>query len=185
MATKAKLSFKKGQFVVYPVHGVGQIKSIEEQKIAGQKLELIVIEFEKDRMTLRIPLAKAETSGLRQISSCKTMDEAIQSAKKSPSVKRVIWSRRAQQYEEKINSGNPSELADVIRDLQRRDPTDVMTFSGRQVYTKALTRMAEEFAIIHKIDVDTASEKIEKILGIPKEIEINFDEDKPDESLDE
>ncbi len=184
-----KLTFKKDQFVVYPTHGVGKILKIEEQNIAGQKVELIVIEFEKNRMILRVPVEKAEVAGLRPLVTAKNMDEAIQSAKKSASAKRVIWSRRAQQYEEKINSGNPMELADVIRDLQRRDSTDIQTFSGRQIYMRALERMAQEFAAIHKIPVDDAEEKIEKILGVPKEIDLDAvgldDEDGIDSSADE
>ena len=168
-----KLDFKTGQYVVYPTQGVGRLQRVEEQVIAGQPVKLLVIEFETSHMTLRVPLERAEISGLRPLTSAKKMDEAISSAKGRAGSKRMIWSRRAAQYEENINSGDPMKLAEVVRDLQRRNPTDTMTFSARQLYLRALERMAQEFAVLHKMDVDAASEKIEDILGVPKEIDLN------------
>ena len=180
MATK-KLDFKNGQYVVYPTQGVGKLLRIEEQSIGGQKMKLMVIDFEKNHMTLRVPLDRAELSGLRPLSSVKKMNEAIAVAKGKAGAKRMIWARRAAQYEENINSGDPMRLAEVVRDLQRRTASDTMTFSARQLYLRALERMAQEFAILHKMDVDTASDKIEDILGVPKEIDLNAADDESDE----
>lgn len=177
MATK-KLDFKTGQYVVYPTQGVGKLVRVEEQTVGGQKMKMLVIDFEKNHMTLRVPLERAEISGLRPLVSNKKMDEAISSARGKAGAKRMIWARRAAQYEENINSGDPMKLAEVVRDLQRRSAADTMTFSGRQLYLRALERMAQEFAVLHKMDIDSASEKIEDILGIPKEIDLNaVDED--------
>ena len=115
-----KLDFKTGQYVVYPTQGVGKLLRIEEQTIAGQKIKMMVIDFERNHMTLRVPLERAEISGLRPLTSVKKMDEAIASAKGRAGAKRMIWARRAAQYEENINSGDPMKLAEVVRDLQRR-----------------------------------------------------------------
>ena len=187
MPTK-KLEFKSGQYVVYPTQGVGKLLRIEEQTIGGQKIKMMVIDFERNHMTLRVPLDRAELSGLRPLSSVKKLDEAIASAKGKAGAKRMIWARRAAQYEENINSGDPMKLAEVVRDLQRRTATDTMTFSARQLYLRALERMAQEFAVLHKMDLDAASEKIEDILGVPKGIDLNAveeDEEEVDESEDD
>ena len=187
MPTK-KLEFKSGQYVVYPTQGVGKLLRIEEQTIGGQKIKMMVIDFERNHMTLRVPLDRAELSGLRPLSSVKKLDEAIASAKGKAGAKRMIWARRAAQYEENINSGDPMKLAEVVRDLQRRTATDTMTFSARQLYLRALERMAQEFAVLHKMDLDAASEKIEDILGVPKVIDLNAveeDEEEVDESEDD
>jgi len=176
-----KLEFKNGQYVVYPTQGVGKLLRTEEQVIGGQKIKMLVIDFEKSRMTLRVPIERAEISGLRPLVSNKKMDEAIASAKGKATGKRLIWARRAAQYEENINSGDPMKLAEVVRDLQRRNATDPMPFSARRLYLRALERMAQEFAVLHKMDVEAASEKIEDILGIPKEIDLSAIEDDDDE----
>lgn len=177
-----KLEFKNGQYVVYPTQGVGKLVRTEEQVIGGQKIKMLVIDFEKSRMTLRVPLERAEISGLRPLSSAKKMDEAIAAAKGKAGAKRMIWARRAAQYEENINSGDPMKLAEVVRDLQRRNPTDTIPFSARRLYMRALERMAQEFAVLHKMDVDAASEKIEDIIGVPKEIDLNaVDEDEEEQ----
>ena len=178
-----KMDFKSGQYVVYPTQGVGKLLRIEEQTIGGQKIKMMVIDFDRNHMTLRVPLERAELSGLRPLSSVKKMDEAIASAKGKAGAKRMIWARRAAQYEENINSGDPMKLAEVVRDLQRRTATDTMTFSARQLYLRALERMAQEFAVLHKMDLDAASEKIEDILGVPKEIDLNAVEE--DEDVEE
>ena len=183
MPTK-KVDFKAGQYVVYPTQGVGKLLRIEEQTFAGQKIKMMVIDFEKNHMTLRVPLDRAEISGLRPLMSIKKMDEAIASAKGRAGAKRMIWARRAAQYEENINSGDPMRLAEVVRDLQRRSASDTMTFSARHLYMRALERMAQEFAVLHKMDVDSASDKIEDILGIPKEIDLNAT-DEDDEDIEE
>ncbi|MBO7644730.1 MAG: CarD family transcriptional regulator [Alphaproteobacteria bacterium] len=187
MPTK-KLDFKTGQYVVYPTQGVGKLLRIEEQTIGGQKIKMMVIDFERNHMTLRVPLDRAELSGLRPLTSVRKMDEAIASAKGRAGTKRMIWARRAAQYEENINSGDPMKLAEVVRDLQRRSATDTMTFSARQLYLRALERMAQEFAVLHKMDLDAASEKIEDILGVPKEIDLNAveeDDDVEEDSTEE
>ncbi len=185
MASK-KLDFKTGQYVVYPTQGVGKLLRIEEQTIGDQKIKMLVIDFERNHMTLRVPLERAEISGLRPLITSKKMDEAIAAAKGKAGAKRMIWARRAAQYEENINSGDPMKLAEVVRDLQRRSAADTMTFSARQLYLRALERMAQEFAILHKIDLDEASEKIEDILGVPKEIDLNaIDIDEDEEIEDE
>ncbi len=183
-----KLDFKTGQYVVYPTQGVGKLLRVEEQNIGGQKIKMMVIDFERNHMTLRVPLDRAEISGLRPLTSARKLDEAINVAKGKAGAKRMIWARRAAQYEENINSGDPMKLAEVVRDLQRRTATDTMTFSARQLYLKALERMAQEFAILHKMDIESASEKIEDILGVPKEIDLNAseeDDEEPDETDEE
>ncbi len=182
-----KLDFKTGQYVVYPTQGVGKLVRVEEQNIGGQKIKMLVIDFERNHMTLRVPVERAEISGLRPLTSIKKMDEAISSAKGKAGAKRMIWARRAAQYEENINSGDPMKLAEVVRDLQRRNATDTMTFSARQLYLRALERMAQEFAVLHKMDIDAASDKIEDILGVPKEIDLNAVDmdDEDDETEDE
>ena len=181
-----KLDFKTGQYVVYPTQGVGKLVRVEEQNIGGQKIKMLVIEFERNHMTLRVPVERAEISGLRPLTSVRKMDEAIASAKGKAGTKRMIWARRAAHYEENINSGDPMKLAEVVRDLQRRNATDTMTFSARQLYLRALERMAQEFAVLHKMDLDSASEKIEDILGVPKEIDLNaVDVDEDDDAEDD
>ena len=181
-----KLDFKTGQYVVYPTQGVGKLVRVEEQNIGGQKIKMLVIEFERNHMTLRVPVERAEISGLRPLTSVRKMDEAIASAKGKAGTKRMIWARRAAKYEENINSGDPMKLAEVVRDLQRRNATDTMTFSARQLYLRALERMAQEFAVLHKMDLDSASEKIEDILGVPKEIDLNaVDVDEDDDAEDD
>jgi CarD family transcriptional regulator len=177
-----KLDFKTGQYVVYPTQGVGKLLRVEELTIGDQKLKMMVIDFERNHMTLRVPLDRAEISGLRPLSSAKKLDEAINVAKGKAGAKRMIWARRAAQYEENINSGDPMKLAEVVRDLQRRTATDTMTFSARQLYLRALERMAQEFAILHKMDLEAASEKIEDILGVPKEIDLNASEEEEEEA---
>ncbi len=185
MANK-KLEFKTGQFVVYPTQGVGKLIRVEEQLIGGQKIKMMVIDFEKNRMTLRIPMDRAELSGLRALTSSKKMDEAITSAKGKAGAKKLPWPRRSAMYEENINSGDLMKVAEVVRDLQRRNATDTMTYSARNLYFSALERMAQEFAVLHKMELDDASEKIESILGVPKEIDLNaIDEDITDDEIDD
>ena len=176
-----KLDFKTGHYVVYPTQGVGRLLRVEEQTIGDQKIKMMVIDFERNHMTLRVPIDRAEISGLRPLTSAKKLDEAINVAKGKAGAKRMIWARRAAQYEENINSGDPMKLAEVVRDLQRRTATDTMTFSARQLYLRALERMAQEFAILHKMDLEAASEKIEDILGVPKEIDLNASEEEEEE----
>lgn len=119
--TTSKIAFNSGEFVVYPAHGVGKVADISTQKIGGAELELIVVNFDKDKMTLRVPLSKAESVGLRKISETPVMDEALGVLKGKAKVRKIMWSRRAQEYENKINSGSPVAIAEVVRDLYRRE----------------------------------------------------------------
>lgn len=159
-----KSEFSAGDYVVYPAHGVGLVKGIEEQEIAGDKLSLIVIDFEKDRMTLRVPAAKASTSGLRNLSSRDEMKVAIKTLKGRSRVRRTMWSRRAQEYEAKINSGDPVSIAEVVRDLYRNAGQPDQSYSERQIFQAAFDRLVREFAAVEDLDEDTAIEKLENVL---------------------
>ncbi len=158
------VGFAPGDFVVYPTHGVGLVTGIEEVSISGQSLSLFVIEFEQDRMTLRVPFDKAEKSGLRNLSSKDRMKSALTTLKGTPKVKRTMWSRRAQEYEAKINSGDPVSIAEVVRDLFRKSDQQEQSYSERQIYQAALGRLAREFAAIERIDQEKATEKLEGAL---------------------
>ena len=161
-----KIDFKTEDFVVYPTHGVGKILGTETQEIAGTELDLLVINFEHDRMTLRIPIAKAETSGLRRLSSRKQMDLALVKLEGRARVRRTMWSRRAQEYEAKINSGDPVSIAEVVRDLRRNSTQSEQSYSERQMYQAALDRLAREFAAIENIDEETAVSRLEKLMHV-------------------
>ncbi|GAB4189729.1 MAG: CarD family transcriptional regulator [Thalassobaculales bacterium] len=158
------VDFSSGDFVVYPTHGVGRIIGTETQSIAGCELQLLVIDFEKDRMTLRVPLQKARTSGLRPLSSRKQMQAALAKLRGRARVRRTMWSRRAQEYEAKINSGDPVSIAEVVRELHRSAAQPDQSYSERQMYQAAIDRLAREFAAIEKIDADTAMVRIEKMM---------------------
>ncbi len=156
--------FGAGDYVVYPTHGVGRILGIETQEILGQVLRLIVIKFEKDRMTLCVPVDKAQDSGLRKLSSRRMMDTALATLKGRSRVKRIMWSRRAQEYEAKINSGDPVSIAEVVRDLHRGSDQPDQSYSERQMYQAALDRLARELAVVEKIDEMAATHKLEELL---------------------
>ena len=164
MAKKQTFTYQDGDFVVYPTHGVGKINGTENQKIAGTDVTLLVIRFEQDRMTLRVPLEKAMTLGLRTLSSRKHMDDAITTLQSKAKVRRTMWSRRAQEYEAKIKSGDPVSIAEVVRDLRKRDTQAEQSYSERQMYQAALERLAREFAAIENIDQDSAATKIENLM---------------------
>jgi CarD family transcriptional regulator len=157
-------SFDEGDYVVYPTHGVGQVVAIENQEIGGLKLQLFVITFERDRMTLRVPVAKATKSGLRKLSSRTIMDNALSTLKGRAKVKRAMWSRRAQEYEAKINSGDPVSIAEVVRDLYRNANQPDQSYSERQIYEAALERLASELAAVERIDTEAAAAKLEQLL---------------------
>ncbi len=161
-----KLMFNTGDFVVYPTHGVGKVLGVEDQEIAGLNLKLFVISFEHERMTLRVPVEKATDSGLRKLSSKKVMEGALTTLKGRARVKRTMWSRRAQEYEAKINSGDPVSIAEVVRDLHRRADQPDQSFSERQIYEQALERLASEVAAVEKIDMEKAQLKLEKLLKV-------------------
>lgn len=163
--TSSAIAFNSGDFVVYPAHGVGKVSDISKQKIAGSELELIVVNFAKDKMTLRIPMAKVETVGLRKISEASTMSDALNVLKGKAKVKKVMWSRRAQEYENKINSGNPVAVAEVVRDLYRSENLAEQSYSERQIYEQALDRLASEVAVCDNTSTEEATKKLLSILA--------------------
>lgn len=163
-SAKKKIPFKPGDFVVYPTHGVGKVVSVEIQEIAGHKLKLFVISFDRDRMILRVPVSKTSTSGLRKLSSRKKMDTAMETLKGRARVKRTMWSRRAQEYEAKINSGDPISIAEVVRDLHRKAGQPDQSFSERQIFESARDRLAHELAAVEKTDLEEATVKLEELL---------------------
>ena len=163
--TKAKkLDFRPDEYVVYPAHGVGQIISIEEQEIAGINLELFVVAFEKDKMTLRVPTHKAAEIGLRSLSSPEVVSRAMSTLKGKAKVKRAMWSRRAQEYEQKINSGDLIAIAEVVRDLHRNEDQREQSYSERQLYEAALERLTREVAAVADGDEAAAAKKVDAVL---------------------
>ena len=164
MSKSKKLDFKPNEYVVYPAHGVGKIVSVEEQEIAGVTLELFVVSFEKDKMTLRVPTHKATEIGLRSLSSPETVSRAMSTLKGKAKVKRAMWSRRAQEYEQKINSGDLIEIAEVVRDLHRNDEQREQSYSERQLYEAALERLTREVAAVGGGDEDEAAKKVDAVL---------------------
>ena len=150
MSKSKKPDFRPNEYVVYPAHGVGQIISIEEQQIAGISLELFVISFEKDKMTLRVPTDKAVQIGMRSLSSPDVILKAMTTLKGKAKVKRAMWSRRAQEYEQKINSGDLIAIAEVVRDLHRNDDQREQSYSERQLYEAALERLTREVAAVNQ-----------------------------------
>ncbi len=153
-------NFSSGEYVVYPTHGVGKVTNIAKQTIAGSELELLVVNFDKDKMTLRVPMAKLDKVGLRKISDDITMKEALATLKGKPRVKKIMWSRRAQEYENKINSGNPIAVAEVIRDLYRNENLAEQSYSERQIYEHAVERLASEVAVYENTSIEEASKKL-------------------------
>ena len=159
-----RFGFETNQYVVYPTHGVGRIVAIEEQEIAGSKLELFVINFEKDKMTLRVPTSKTQSAGMRKLSDDAIMARALETLRGRARVKRTMWSRRAQEYEAKINSGDPVSIAEVVRDLHRNANQPDQSYSERQIYEAALERLASELAAVEAILPEQATQKLEKLL---------------------
>jgi CarD family transcriptional regulator len=163
--TKArKMEFRPNDYVVYPAHGVGQIVSIEEQEIAGIRLELFVISFEKDKMTLRVPTNKAADVGMRTLSSPDIVTKAMSTLKGKARVKKAMWSRRAQEYEQKINSGDLIAIAEVVRDLHRADDQREQSYSERQLYEAALERLTREIAAVGGSDEIAAQRQVGEVL---------------------
>ena len=169
MAAKKKPQQRKGfrtnEFIVYPAHGVGRIVSIDEEEIAGATLELFVINFEQDKMTLRVPTAKSDDVGMRKLSEDKIVKKALDTLKGRARIKRTMWSRRAQEYEAKINSGDLVSIAEVVRDLYRSETQPEQSYSERQLYEAALDRMAREVAAVQKLDEASAIAKIDEVLS--------------------
>jgi CarD family transcriptional regulator len=157
--------FKANDFVVYPAHGVGRIIGIEEQEIAGIALELFVINFDKEKLTLRVPTGKLESVGMRKLSEDGVVKKAMDTLKGRARVKRTMWSRRAQEYVAKINSGDLVSIAEVVRDLYRSDAQPEQSYSERQLYEDALDRMAREIAVVEKLDERGAVQRITEVLS--------------------
>lgn len=156
--------FNPGDFVVYPTHGVGKVVDITESEVGGQKLELIAVNFDKDRMTMRIPMTNMGKTGLRALSSKDMMQTALDSLKGKPKVKKTMWSRRSQEYDAKINSGDPCLIAEVVRDLHKPADKGEQSYSERQVFEQAFGRLAHEYAACEAIDVEEASARLRNIL---------------------
>jgi CarD family transcriptional regulator len=190
MAAKKKSlqrnGFQKDEYVVYPTHGVGRIVGIEEQEIAGCKLELFVINFEKDKMTLRVPTSKCESAGMRKLSDDSIVTKALDTLRGRARVKRTMWSRRAQEYEAKINSGDLVSIAEVVRDLFRSDTQPEQSYSERQLYEAALDRMAREISAVQDVDevmaIQAIGEALNKSARLVRKPEVVEDEEAHDEA---
>ena len=167
-APKAASEYRKGSLVVYPAHGLGKVLGSEIREISGHSLELIVIHFEKDRMTLRVPIDKAKNSGLRGLSSLEVMDEAIDTLKGPAQKGRAIWARRAQDFGAKISSGNPIQIAKVVRDLHVNVDAPNRSYSERQIYEAALDRLVRELAAVAGVGEKTANQRVLKAADAPK-----------------
>ncbi|MDA0229079.1 MAG: CarD family transcriptional regulator [Proteobacteria bacterium] len=156
--------FSVKDHVVYPSHGVGQITGVEEHEIGDISLRVFVVVFDKEKMTLRVPIDKASTSGMRRLSSQQKMEQAISTLKGRARTRRVMWSRRAQEYDAKLNSGDPVAIAEVVRDLHRDADQPDQSYSERQMYEAALERLAREFAAVENTNTEQAAEKLENVL---------------------
>ena len=170
MTTQQKKSpqrqgFRTNEFIVYPAHGVGQIVAIEEQEVAGHKLELFIIDFYKDKMRLKVPVAKASSIGMRKLAATDFVKRALKVVQGRARIKRTMWSRRAQEYDAKINSGDLISIAEVVRDLYRADNQPEQSYSERQIYEAALDRMAREIAAVNKLSETEAVRLIESNLN--------------------
>ena len=164
MAGKAP-AFDVGDYVVYPKHGVGRVIELQSQEIAGMQLELYVLRFEKERMTLRVPVNKVESIGMRKLSETDFVERALKVVQGKAKVKRTMWSRRAQEYEAKINSGDLVSIAEVTRDLFRADDQPEQSYSERQIFEAASSRLARELGAMEESDEKTAQAKILQILN--------------------
>ncbi len=163
-AKRKPLPFSVSDYVVYPTHGVGKITAVEDREVSGVHLEMFVVEFEKDKIILRVPVGKVETTGMRKLATPKVMDDAMTTLKGRARIKRTMWSRRAQEYEAKINSGDPISIAEVVRDLHRNANQPEQSYSERQIYEAALDRLVREVAAVEKLDEDAAQDRLLKVL---------------------
>lgn len=186
-----RLGFKANEYVVYPAHGVGRIIAIEEQEVAGFKLELYVVTFEKDKMTLRVPTGKAASVGMRKLAEEPTVAKALDTLTGRARIKRTMWSRRAQEYEAKINSGDLIAIAEVVRDLHRAETQPEQSYSERQLYEAALDRMIREIAAVQKVTDKEAVKLMEDRLakapkrGSAKDAEAEAEFENEDEAQEE
>jgi CarD family transcriptional regulator len=164
-AAPKKPSFKVGELIVYPAHGVGKITSIEEQEIAGARLELYIVDFEKEKLRLKVPTNRAEQKGMRHLADRSMIEQAMKVIRGRARIKRVMWSRRAQEYDAKINSGDMIAVAEVIRDLYRSERQPEQSYSERQLFEQALARFARELAAVRKVDDDQCVRELEEYLA--------------------
>lgn len=164
MSQTATTEFRPGQHVVYPAHGVGQVVSVETQEVAGTTLEMYVITFDKEKMTLRVPVARARDIGMRELSDSGLLAKALKTLTGKPRVKRAMWSRRAQEYEQKIHSGDLIAIAEVVRDLHRNDEQREQSYSERQLYEAATERLSRELAAAEGLDEAAARARIDEVL---------------------
>ena len=164
MNAKKNIDFDIGETVVYPKHGVGEITSIESMEVSSIKTKFYVVKMEQAKLTIRVPLDKQEEVGLRKISSKKTITNVFDILKLKPKIRRIMWSRRAQEYEAKIFSGDPVKIGEVVRDLFRKNSQPEQSYSERQMFQVALERLAREVAAVEKTDYFQATEKIESTL---------------------
>lgn len=163
--TVQRAGFKTGEHIVYPAHGVGQITAIEEQEIADLKLELFVINFEQDKLTLRVPITKVESVGMRKLATDESVNKSLKTVTGRARVKRTMWSRRAQEYEAKINSGDLAYISEVVRDLYRSEDQPEQSYSERQLFEQAMDRMSREIAAVRKLTLTEAEQLILKNLA--------------------
>ena len=166
MNKKKNYEFKVGEIVVYPKHGVGEIQKIESMELGSIKTKFYVVKMEQAKLVIRVPLDKQFEVGLRKIASKKVVEEVLSTLKLKPKIRKIMWSRRAQEYDTKIHSGDPVKIAEVIRDLFRKNNQPEQSYSERQMFQVALERLAREVAAIEKTDYFQATEKIENILSI-------------------
>ena len=164
MKNKKNLEFKIGEIVVYPKHGVGEISKIENMEISNIKTIFYVVKMEQSKLTIRVPIDKREEVGLRKISSKKVIENVYSTLKLKAKIRRIMWSRRAQEYESKIFSGDPIKIAEVVRDLFRKSSQSEQSYSERQMFQVAIERLAREVAAVEKTDYFQSTEKIEQIL---------------------
>jgi len=160
-----KINFKIGELVVYPAHGVGKISNVEEQEIAGVKLELYIVDFEKEKLRLKVPTNRAESKGMRHLADRTMIEGAMKVIRGRARIKRTMWSRRAQEYDAKINSGDMISVAEVVRDLYRSDRQPEQSYSERQLFEQALARFARELAAVRKVDEDQCIRELEDYLA--------------------
>jgi len=163
--SQQRLGFKTGEYIVYPAHGVGLIVSIEEQEVAGLTLELFVISFEQDKLTLRVPVTKIKSVGMRKLAEEAEVNQALTTVTGRARVKRTMWSRRAQEYEAKINSGDLIAISEVVRDLYRSEEQPEQSYSERQLFEQAMDRMSREIASVNRLTLTEAVQLIEKNLA--------------------
>lgn len=164
-AAPKKIVFKIGELVVYPAHGVGKITNVEEQEIAGIKLELYIVDFEKEKLRLKVPTNRAEQKGMRHLADRSLIEQAMKVIRGRARIKRTMWSRRAQEYDAKINSGDLLSVAEVVRDLYRSDRQPEQSYSERQLFEQALARFARELAAVRKVDEDQCIRELEEYLA--------------------